>query len=259
MSAARVFVSVFVSCVVLGGGLLAGLAGCSDGEAPEPIKIYGGTAIDHGAALFHDPSLGSKTLNSYSCSTCHEAKAGEAGAAILPGAPLAGVTKRTSFWGGQEVELLRSINHCLYYFMLSDKAWKAEDEEARAMYAYLESLPADDAAAQPAPFTIAYEVKNVPEGDGARGKGLYVNACESCHGPAHTGEGRLVQRAPILPEQTIDEHPSPQYDDLDRRLVFVEKVRHGGFIGYGGEMPPFSVEKLSDQDLSDILAFLGVP
>jgi len=96
-------------------------------------------------------------------------------------------------------------------------------------------------------------------GNGSRGGKLYTDACASCHGPAHTGDGRLVQRAPVLPEQTLEEHPSPQYDDLDRRLVFVEKVRHGGFVGYGGEMPPFSVEKLSDQDLGDILAFLGIP
>jgi thiosulfate dehydrogenase len=221
--------------------------------------IYGGTAIDQGEALFNDPSVVPTSLNSYSCSTCHEATAGEAGGAILPGAPLAGATKRPSFWGGQELELLRSINHCLYYFMLSDKAWEAEDVEARALYAYLESLPADSAAEQPAAFTVAYEVKDVPTGDGARGGELYTGACASCHGPAHTGTGRLVQRAPILPEQTLEEHPSPKYNDFDRRLVFIEKVRHGGFIGYGGEMPPFSVEKLSDQDLGDIITFLGIP
>lgn len=247
------------SKVVFGVALLAWLAGCSDGEAPAPMTVYGGTAVDHGSVLFHDPGVVASPLNSYSCSTCHEKSAGAAGEAILPGAPLAGATKRLSFWGGQEVELLRSMNHCLYYFMLSDKAWKAEDVEARAMYAYLESLPADEPAEQPAAFTVAYEVKDVAKGDGARGKALYTNACAYCHGPAHTGEGRLVERAPILPEQTLEEHPSPTYDDLDRRLVFVEKVRHGGFIGYGGEMPPFSLEKLSDQDLGDIIAFLGVP
>lgn len=256
MSAARAegFCGVF-----FGVALLAGVSGCSDGDPPAPITVYGGTAVDHGAALFHDPGVVATPLNSYSCSTCHEKSAGEAGEAILPGAPLAGATKRTSFWGGQEVDLLRSINHCLYYFMLSDTAWKADDVNARAMYAYLESLPSDSAAEKPAAFTIAYEVKDAPKGDGTRGGTLYANACANCHGQAHTGAGRLVVRAPILPEQTISEHPSPQYDDLDRRLVFVEKVRHGGFVGYGGEMPPFSVEKLSDQDLGDIIAFLGVP
>jgi thiosulfate dehydrogenase len=244
-----------------GAALLAGLSGCTggDGEEPAPEVVYGGGAVDHGAALFRDPGVVATTLNSYSCSTCHEAKAGDAGDAILPGAPLAGATKRASFWGGHEADLLRSMNHCLYYFMLADKAWTAEDAEARALYAYLESLPAGGAAEQPAAFTVVYEVKDAPPGDGSRGDALYTNGCAYCHGPAHTGEGRLVERAPILPAQTLAEHPSPDYNDLDRRLVFVEKVRHGGFVGYGGEMPPFSMEKLSDQDIGDILAFLGVP
>jgi thiosulfate dehydrogenase len=238
---------------------LVALAGCSDGEPPPPQVVYGGTAVDHGAALFRDPAVAKTTFNSYSCATCHEAKAGEAGDTILPGAPLAGSVKRPAYWGGQEVELLRSINHCLYYFMLKDKPWTAEDEEARAMFAYLESLPSDAAAEEPQPFTVAYEVKNVAEGDASRGGPLYTRACAYCHGAVHSGDGRIVERAPKLPDQSISEHPSPDYDELDRRLVFVEKIRHGGFIGYGGQMPPFSMESLSDQDLSDILAYLGVP
>lgn len=234
-------------------------AGCSDGEAPPPQTVYGGTAVDHGAALFRDPAASKSSYNSYACSTCHAARAGDAGDTILPGAPLAGAVSRPSYWGGQEAELLRAINHCLYYFMLKDKAWTAGDEEARAMYAYLESLPSDAEAEAPQPFTIAYEVVDVPQGDAGRGGPLYTRACAYCHGAARSGEGRLVERAPKLPDQTLAEHPSPQYDDNDRRLVFVEKVRHGGFVGYGGQMPPFSIESLSDQDLGDILKYLGVP
>jgi len=40
--------------------------------------------------------------------------------------------------------------------------------------------------------------------------------------------------------------------------VFTEKIRHGLFLGYGGVMPPFSREVLSDQDVSDLLEALGV-
>jgi thiosulfate dehydrogenase len=41
--------------------------------------------------------------------------------------------------------------------------------------------------------------------------------------------------------------------------VFVEKTRHGGFLGYGGTMPPFSLNVLSDEDLADLLTFLRLP
>lgn len=235
------------------------LLGCTSGGKDEvsPELVYGGDAAAHGAVLFRDPRISGTTFNSLSCATCHEAKAGDSPNLLMPGARLAGSVLRPSFWGGMEIELLRSINQCLYYFMLKDKPWTAEDLDAQAIYAYLESLPAEQPEA--VPFTVVYTVYDVPMGDAQRGGELYKKACASCHGKAHSGEGRLVAQAPIMPEQTLMEHPSPKYNDEDRRLVFVEKVRHGGFIGYGGQMPPFSAEVLTDGELGDILSYLGVP
>ena len=235
---------------------LVAAAGCTTGD-PE-TKVIQGTAVDHGAALFRDASFVKTSFNTYSCATCHEASAGEAGDAILVGVPLAGATKRPSYWGGQEPDLLQAINHCLYYFMFKDTPWTAEDVEARAMFAYLDSLPHEAAGAEAAPFTVVYTVNDAPQGDAAKGGQLYARACGTCHGAAHTGASRLVERAPVLPEQTIEEHPLSEYTALDRRLVFIEKTRHGTFVSYGGQMPPFSSERLSDQDLGDLLAFFGV-
>ena len=39
-------------------------------------------------------------------------------------------------------------------------------------------------------------------------------------------------------------------------FVFLEKTRHGGFLGYGGDMPPFSEEVLPDSVLADIVQAL---
>jgi thiosulfate dehydrogenase len=142
--------------------------------------------------------------------------------------------------------------------MLKDAPFTAEDIEGRAIYAYLESISGEGTSADPVPFTVVGPVIDLPAGDPARGAAVFDGACASCHGAAHSGEGRLVARAPILPEQTITEHPPDKYTPLERRLVFVEKTRHGGFLGYGGQMPPFSVEKLPDADLADLLAFFGV-
>ncbi len=72
----------------------------------------------------------------------------------------------------------------------------------------------------------------------------------------HDGVGRLNETIPILPEDTIVAHA--QYSARVQRLVFTEKIRHGLFLGYGGVMPPFSAELLSDQDVSDLLEALGV-
>jgi len=194
---------------------------------------------------------------SYACSTCHEAVQGDAGDAILAGSPLAGVVNRPSFWGGQEIELLRSVNHCLYYFMFKNQPWTGDEVEARALYAYLESLN-DRGSSESAPFTVVYEVYDAPSGDSSRGANLYDRACQSCHGAASTGDAALIEWAPILPEDFLAAHPDSEYSAEDRRLVMIEKVRHGAFVGYSGQMPPLSAEKLSDQDLGDILEYLGI-
>jgi thiosulfate dehydrogenase len=173
------------------------------------------------------------------------------------GGSLRGATERPSFWAGQEVELLRSVNHCLDYFMLKSDPWTAEDEEARALYAYLESI-SEGAIAAPVPFTVVFDIVDLPAGDAKRGETLYERACATCHGPAHTGEGRLVERAPVLPEQTLEQHPLGEYTAEERRLVFVEKARYGAFVSYTGEMPPFSLEALPDADMADIHQYLDL-
>lgn len=236
--------------LVIGAALLA--SACSD---PEPTVIHR-TAAEQGKVLFSDPAISGAQINPVACSDCHAEHAGD-GAARLPGAPLAGATKRERFWGGQEMTLLGAINHCRYYFMAADTPWTGEEDDAVNVYAYLASLEdGGDPANQP--FTIG-EVVDPGAGDAKRGAPVYESACATCHGAKSSGSGRLYDNAPKLPEETLAAHPSPDYTDADRRLIFVEKTRHGGFLGYGGTMPPLALETLSDEDLADLLSYLGVP
>ncbi len=228
---------------------------CGD---PEIVEVER-TAIEHGRDLLRDPTLGGGSSdNRLACATCHAERA-DGASAFLPGAPLAGATARTGYWGGAEPTLLGAINQCRYYFMFADVPWMGDEVEARAIYAYLASIADGDASAQP--FTIG-EVDALPAGDASRGANVYAAACASCHGDAHTGltGGTLrdVPSAPVLPEQTLAEHPLSEYTPEERRVVFVEKTRHGTFFGYGGQMPPFSIERLSDADLAAVLAHLGL-
>jgi thiosulfate dehydrogenase len=231
--------------------LSAAVAAC--GTTTETREVRG-TAVQHGEAIFKDKAASPSTLNTFSCATCHAPTDDLVAGRILPGGVLAGATERPSYWQGQERDLLRAINHCRYYFMSATAPWHKDDEEAKAVYAYLASLAGGNRGA--VPFTVVASVSDVPAGDPKVGADVFARACETCHGAPHTGEGRSPPRAPTLPEQTLAEHA--EYNRTDQRLVFIEKIRHGGFLGYGGNMPPFSKEVLSDADLGALLAFLSL-
>lgn len=217
------------------------------GSSPETRS-----AAERGRELFESKALSTSRLNDYTCATCHDAAADPL--SKKSGAAMAGVTARPWFWGAQEADLLRAINACRDHFMLASDQLDADEPDARALYAYLDSLEPRDEAAQP--FTVVSDIDPLPLGDVTSGHAQYVMACSSCHGAMHTGQGRLSERVPVLPEDTISEHAT--YSPRVQRLIFIEKIRHGLFLGYSGNMPPLSRERLSDRDVSDILQALGV-
>lgn len=230
----------------LGGPGLTLLLGCS---LPSPAE--------EGAALVASPAaLSPSALNVYACLTCHAETVGASSGTILPGAPLAGATLRTSFWGGQENDLLAAVNACRASFMGAPTPLAPDTAEAQALYAYLSSLEPGDAA--PVSFTVRRTIADLPRGSAVAGLELYDAACASCHGAPHTGDGRLATWIPILPEDSVADHEALGYSERLIRLVFIEKVRHGPFLGYGGTMPPFSMETLSDEGLADLLEALAV-
>lgn len=236
-----------------------GTAAIGAGACPADPEVIHRTAVEHGKDLSEDPTVSGTSFNQLACATCHDEHAGDS-AIRKTGAPLAGALSRPTYWGGTEDTLLGSVNACLYFFMNGSTPWRGDEEEAKAIYAWLEALDAEatDAERAAQPFTIG-PVSVPATGDPSNGKVRYESACANCHGAKTSGEGRTVDAAPLLPEQTLKAHPAPDYTDADRRLVFVEKTRHGGFLGYGGQMPPLSSELLSDQDVADVLAYLGVP
>jgi thiosulfate dehydrogenase len=234
---------LLAASALFAGGALS--VGCAE---PDP----GPSPADRGKELFLGQELSRSSLNQYSCSTCHD----EEPSKVLrkPGAPMAGVTQRKSFWGGKQNDLLGAINDCRRYFMVENQPLLATEPRAEDLYAYLSSL--EPGSAKAAPFSVVRDILPLERGDAARGEGLYAIACGYCHGSAHTGNGRLSDNTPILPEDTNAEHAdlSPRL----QRLVFIEKVRHGAFLGYGGDMPPLSLEVLSDAELADVLEYMQV-
>jgi thiosulfate dehydrogenase len=152
---------------------------------------------------------------------------------------------------------LPSLNHCVTYFMRREPLDGAS-REARAIYAYLVSLEGDAQDTAPVPFSVPFAPTDPGPGSAASGEAVYAAACASCHGAVSSGAGALVPEAPVLPGDTLASHPAPEYTPDEQRLVFVQKVRHGPFLGYGGAMPPLSPEVLPDAELAALLAYLGL-
>lgn len=221
-------------------------AACGGGDRDETVR---GTAVDHGRALFADPRASPSASNAFSCATCHPSE--EPRDRIFAGGDLAGATTRATFWGGQRQDLLEAINDCRLSFMDAAAPWTADDDDARAMYAYLASR----AGPASVPFTVVLRAQDLPRGDPARGGIAFRLACAPCHGSAHDGDGRAASFVPRLPDDVDAEHAS--FALADRRLVYLRKIREGAFRDAAGSMPPFSREALSDDDVAGILAFLG--
>jgi thiosulfate dehydrogenase len=234
------------------------LAACTSEPALESEpQVVERTAADRGAEAFASTETSRHPFNRFSCSTCHAVDEAPEGH-TLPGALLAGVTRRETFWAGEEIDLLRAVNQCLQTFMLDDEGWTGSEPVAVDMWAFLESISPEGASAEPAPFTVAFEVPLLPAGDATVGEAVFQRACKGCHGTLHQGEGRLVDFAPVLPEDALASHPIGEYTPTEQRQALAEKVRHGPFLGYGGIMPPFSTEVMSDDEIAGLLAFFGL-
>ncbi len=229
--------------------VLAALAAACTQEVP---------AAERGGELFRDPSLADSEFNTgVSCATCHQTTGTPDGDRIDPGYSLYGVAARSAYWGDTVHNLAEAVNSCLVYFMRG-RALDETSEDARALYEYLLSITPDGSPSDPLPVTIVENVAAVPLGDEAAGEMVFRKACSRCHGAAHSGNGNITDPEIILPEYAIDNYPT-DFPGIPPGLLVIEKIRHGRFFDIGGYMPLYSIEALTDQQIGDLLAFLGLP
>ena len=234
---------------VLGASLvLAAAAGCRS----RPFT----PAVEVGEKLFGSPTLSSSMFNDFSCATCHT-NTDEPPEGFFPsGYSLRNSAFRTSYWGGYEPNLLDATNFCLVYFMRGDPLTR-DDPAGRALYEYLASV-SPERPSPGLPLTVEENIADVPRGDAARGEEVYETACARCHGSYPEGNGRLNERVSRFTEAY--EFYEEEFPELkgDWSLVVIEKVRHGQFFGIGGNMPLYSLEAMSDEDLGALLAYMGL-
>ena len=236
--------------------LMLSLAITANTEMSEKAKM--------GRELFSDPSFGGTLdpakVSGLSCSDCHADfdEATNPDGRIRAGHSIVGVPHRGTAKGGMITAdiFARAAGgggFCYQHFLQKIPSNKVDptaipEEQAEALMAYFGHVSGDNKGPQ---FQITMLDKDAAsaaadkiiamKGDVQRGWKLYAQACNVCH-PTATKPGigsQLVKRRP------------PR--DLEKRKHQIAAyVRKGGFT-----MPFFSEDRLSDQEIADIVAFIA--
>ncbi len=222
--------------------------------------LAGGAALGTGCAVASDGaddsmSEGERVFrgevedgNTFTCATCHALREPEADGLRRVGHPLGDAAHRPTYKNGELTQMRDAVNTCLQEWMNAEP-WTAEDERWRALEQFLEEQ-APEGPAEPLRFEIVDPplTPDLEGGDADAGRELFNRSCVSCHGA--DGLGTLLA-------------PPVGGRGLEAGYV-AERVRHSGrsdsavYDGLtGGVMPFWSADRLSDDELRDLVAWLA--
>ncbi len=187
--------------------------------------------------------------NTFTCSTCHALSEPAVDRIRRAGHPIGDAARRPHYKNGQVEELREAVNSCLQEWMNAEP-WEADDARWLALEDFLEAQAPD----QEAP-PLRFEVVDPPPdaeldgGDPAAGRALFNASCSACHGDDGVGTqlaipvgGRGLDAAYVARRvRTSGRDDSPIYDGLT-----------------GGVMPFWAADRLSDDELRDLIAWLAI-
>lgn len=223
------------------------LAGCGDNaRAPGP----GGDMADAtpaaeltGEMLYAAPH---RDGNSFACETCHALTEPSGDGVRRAGHALGDALRRPTFKNGTLDSLLDAVNTCRIDWMAAPP-FAEGDPRWRALRDYLaEQAPAGEA--QPLSFSIIEPPADLSGGDADAGRALFDTSCSICHGTGASG----TERGPSLDGEFL----TPEL--IGRRVRTSgasDSSAYGGQLT-GGRMPFWSADRLSDDELRDLTAFL---
>lgn len=219
-------------------------------EAPAPlteeeIRACSGDDsgdIERGLAIYNQPD---PSGNGFSCSTCHATTPDEESELLHAGHSLHDALRRPSFNLGEFTEVIDAVNICRVHWMKTT-SWESTDSGFVDLVAFLESISPSD----PTP-ALVYEitpptVSGSAQGDAQMGCALFHHSCVVCHGPGAEG-------TPLAPSLVN----FPLGADFIRAKIRLSGPREAPYEGLlGGQMPFWSKDKLSDDQVEDLAEFL---
>lgn len=186
--------------------------------------------------------------NSFACSTCHALSEPSADGLRRPAHPIGSATRRSHWKNGKAATFLDAVNSCVTEWMVAP-AWQATDPRFTALRSYLDAQSPPGAAPD-----LSYEIVAAPTdlsgGDVARGRSTFNQSCVVCHGNDGLGTNRGPKVAGSL--------RLPQY--IASRIRLSGSTTSAVYPGLtGGVMPFWAKDRLSDAEVSDLVAFITAP
>ena len=199
----------------------------------------GNGAASSGETLYMEPHADG---NSFACATCHALSEPAPDGIRRPGHPIGDAANRPSFKLG---ELRDAVNSCRVEWMAAP-AFSEDDPRWLSLLDYLEAL-AGDTEPPALSYTIVDPPSNLDGGDAMEGRALFNGACVVCHGTDATG----TERGPTLRGSLLDAETVAQ---RVRTSGARESAVYEGLTG--GRMPFWAADRLSDDELRDLVAFV---
>jgi polyisoprenoid-binding protein YceI/mono/diheme cytochrome c family protein len=217
-------------------------------KKPKPALVYsflfkGSDAKALGEKLFHDPAIGGPG-NKMTCFHCHAKTDEREGGVVLKddhiraGHTLHNAAQRPKFWNGFAPTVGKAAAICQKAYMLGEGLAKEQEEQ---LTAFVDAISPD--SAPELDYRTQYRsmealLRDPTSGDAARGKKVADKYCMTCHLDGRVGP----VWAPGLYEP----------DWVVRRVRRLEGHQNK-------QMPHWTIERLPDSDLRDIVTYLTSP
>jgi cytochrome c len=213
--------------------------------------------LSEGKMLFENAHRG-RNGNGFSCIICHDSGIDGEDGLIRPGHTMMNAFNRPSWKNGNVDQLLEAVNTCLSDWMNADTL-SEDDLLWEALETYIRFI-SPDLNSKPISIQIVTPPDPPTGGNFERGEQLIQQlACIDCHGKDLRGvmddTGGLL--APYLierPEIPLD------HDYIAAKIRVSGSNLSGSYEGlsYGGNMPFWGANRISDQDVRDIAEYLAV-
>lgn len=246
---------LILSTLLIGTAALTACGGSSKDKGNPNPPVTGGdpqaALIEKGQEVYSNRLEGG---TNFACATCHALSEPASDGLRRAGHPIGDALRRQSYKNGQLNTFLEAANTCLTDWLDIQTPWTESTEEYSALVAYIEDQDTDNGAVQDVSFTITGE--SVPieadNGDVNRGQTAFNATCASCHGEDALGGldvGFALSGFDNSPEQIAKKVRTSGPSSADQ-----PNSVYNGLTG--GRMPFWSLERLSNQELGDIIAFL---